>query len=161
MDTIIRPLKEEDIPDVLRLLREFAEYERLSEHCLVDEQRMRMALFGAEAFVEGIVAERGGSLIGYSLFFPYFSSFRGERGLYVDDLYLAPAARSGGLGKRMLAAVAKRAMERGFERIDFLVHEGNRAAIEFYQRLGATHNEGEQHFKIAGEAFKTLAELDD
>lgn len=161
METIIRPLEKKDVGAVLEMLREFAAHEGLSQHCTIDETRLTSALFGDGAFVDGLVADQDGTLIGYTLFFPYFSSFRGECGLYVDDLYLSPDARSSGLGKRLLTAVAQRAAGLGYERIDFLVQDENESAIRFYERLGARQNAGEGHFKIAGPSFRKLAMIED
>ncbi len=90
-------------------------------------------------------------------FYPNFSSFRGERGIYLEDIYIKPEFRGAGAGKLLLSEVARIAAERGFERMDFQVLDWNTPAIEFYKRLGAVCNADETHFKFSGEAFAALA----
>lgn len=150
-------MEPEDIPGVLELLREFAEYEKLSEYCTATDARFHQALFGETPVVDGLVATSGETLAGYALFYPSFSSFRGERGMYLEDIYLSPNFRGGGNGKALLTGVARIAAERGFERIDFQVLDWNTAAIDFYKKLGAEYHDGETHFKFAGDAFRSLA----
>lgn len=157
MSLSIRKMEPGDIAGVLELLREFAEYEKLSEYCTVTAERFQAALFGDDSFVNGVVAINSGSIAGYALFFPYFSSFRGERGIFLEDLYLNPEFRGGGNGKLMLKEVARIAAARGFERIDFHVLDWNATAIEFYKKLGAASNDDETHFKFSGDAFEALA----
>lgn len=153
----IRSIQKQDLAAVVGLIRELAEYEQLSQYCEVTEERLSAAMFGDGAFLEGLIAVEGGAAAGYALFFPYFSSFRGQRGFYLDDLFVAPDHRGRGLGIRMIRHIARLADERGFERIDFLVAEGNAAAIEFYKRHGAVTNPGERHFKFCDDAFRKLA----
>ncbi|MFT3742763.1 MAG: GNAT family N-acetyltransferase [Pyrinomonadaceae bacterium] len=150
-------MESRDVPGVLELLREFAEYEKLSQYCTATEERFQAALFGEGSFANGIVALSGDEIAGYAIFYPNFSTFRGERGMYLEDIYIRPAFRGGGTGKMMLQEVARCAAGRGFERIDFLVLDWNTPAIEFYKRLGAECNEDETHFKFAGEAFAELS----
>jgi len=157
MSISIRSIQPDDIADVLVLLREFAEYEKLSEYCTATEERFRTALFGDDAVVRGLVAVAGEALAGYALFYPSFSSFRGERGMYLEDIYIAPEFRGGGTGKMMLKEIVRVAAERGFERIDFQVLDWNTNAVEFYKKLGAVSNDEETHFKFSGKAFDTLA----
>jgi ribosomal protein S18 acetylase RimI-like enzyme len=96
-------------------------------------------------------------MVGYALFYPAFSSFRGERGLYLEDLYIDPEYRRHDLGHRMIKALAARASELGYERIDFLVLDWNEPAVNFYLKHGAERNDDESHFKFAGDAFRVLA----
>lgn len=145
-----------DIAGVLELLDEFAEYEKLSEYCTATAERFHNALFGVDAIVNGLVAHSGDVLAGYALFYPSFSSFRGERGMYLEDIYLKPEFRGGGSGKAMLQEIARIAANRGFERIDFQVLDWNTLAIEFYKKLGAVSNDNETHFKFSGDAFAAL-----
>lgn len=147
----------ENIPQIIALMREFAEYEKLLEYLEVTEERLRIALFGDGKVAEAIVALDGETVIGYAVFFPYFATFRGQRGIYLEDIYLTKTARGKGVGEMMLKYIAKIAKERGFERIDFQVLEWNAPAIGFYERLGAERNDDERHFKFAGEAFEKLA----
>jgi len=148
---------EENIPQILALLYEFAEYEKLLDSFEVTEERLRTALFGDGKVAEAIVALDGETAIGYAIFFSYFATFRGQRGIYLEDIYLTKSARGRGVGEMMLKYIAKFAKARGFERIDFQVLEWNAPAIGFYERLGAERNDEERHFKFAGEAFENLA----
>lgn len=157
MELTIRKMQPGDIPAVLRLLREFAEYEKLSDYCTATEEGLNEAIFGETAIAEGIVATEGENLSGYAIFYPNFSSFRSERGLYLEDIYLSPQFRGGGGGRRMLAEIARLASGRGFKRIDFQVLDWNTPAIEFYKKLGAVSNDDETHFKFSGDAFLSLA----
>ncbi len=159
MTLSIRKMEPGDIPGVLELLKEFAEYEKLSEYCTATAERFQAAMFGADAMVEGLVALSGDMLAGYALFYPNFSSFRGERGMYLEDIYLRPEFQGGGNGKAMLKEIARVTAERGFERIDFQVLDWNTPAIEFYEKLGAVSNDDETHFKFSGDAFARLSEL--
>jgi len=147
----------ENIPQIIALMREFAEYEKLLEYLEVTEERLKIALFGDGKVAEAIVALDGDTVIGYAVFFPYFATFRGQRGVYLEDIFITKTARGKGVGEMMLKYIAKLAKERGFERIDFQVLEWNAPAIGFYERLGAERNDDERHFKFSDEAFENLA----
>lgn len=157
MKTTIRQIKPADIPDVLIMLGEFAEFEKLSDFARATEERFQKALFGDGSFVDGLIALDGNKPAGYALFYPNFSSFRGERGLYLEDIYIRNEYRRSGLGLEMIKQIARTAAEHGFERIDFMVLDWNEAAVRFYKKLGAECNDDESHFKFAGRAFHDLA----
>ena len=157
MDIEIRKMETADVGAVLDLIREFAAFEDLSQYCEVDEERLATAMFGETGVVEGLVALAGRESIGYTLFFPNFSSFRGQRGFYLDDIYVKQEYRGQAVGERMLREVARMADERGFERIDFLVLDWNRPAIAFYDKLGAVPDPDERHYKFVDEAFRRLS----
>src|SRR5215203_4518791 len=148
----------ENIPQIIALMREFAEYEKLLEFFEVTEERLRTALFGDEKVADAIVAfDADGTALAYAVFFPNFATFRGQRGIYLEDIFITERARGRGLGEMMLRYIAKIAGERGFERIDFQVLKWNTPAIEFYERLGAHRDDEERHFKFTDEAFQKLA----
>lgn len=155
---IIRKIKPEDLASVVALLHEFAAFEDLSQYCEVTEERLQAAMFGDGAAVEGLIALDGERAVGYALFFPNFSSFRGQRGLYLEDLYINAEYRGSGLGKSMLREIARIAASKGCERIDFLVLDWNTTAIKFYESLGAIRDNDERHFKFTDEAFVKLAD---
>jgi ribosomal protein S18 acetylase RimI-like enzyme len=157
MSLHIRAMCREDLPAVLLLLRDFAEFEDLAEYCTATEERFAAVLFDEGSFADGIIFENAGVVAGYAIFFPHFSSFRGERGMYLEDIYIKPEYRGGGTGRSAISRIAGIAASRGFERIDFQVHNTNLGAIGFYKRLGAESNDDETHFKFAGEAFAVLA----
>jgi ribosomal protein S18 acetylase RimI-like enzyme len=149
-----------DIPAILAMMREFAEYEQLSQFLDVTEERLFAAMFGPEAFVEGLMALDGSAPVGYAVFYPYFASFRGQRGLYLEDIYIRDEYRRHNLGETMLREIARLARDRGFERMDFQVLETNTPAIRFYEKHGAVRDDTERHFKFTDEAFRRLASGD-
>ena len=157
MEIEIRKVSRDDLPAVLGLMREFAAYEKLEEYLEVTEERLAAAMFAEDAFVEGLIAFEGEVAAGYAMFYPSFATFRGQRGFFLEDLYVSEKHRHTGLGKRFLAKIANLAENRGFERIDFLVLDWNETAIRFYERLGAVRSEDESHFKFTDQAFRNLA----
>jgi ribosomal protein S18 acetylase RimI-like enzyme len=157
MNIQIRPAAEEDISDILAMIREFAAYEELSQHCEVTEERLKTALFGEKGVAEAIIAVEKDAPVGYAVFYPNFLTFRGQRGLFLEDIYIRPEIRGLSLGEKMLRYIARLAKSRGFERIDFLVLNRNEPAIGFYKKLGAAVDESERHFKFTDQAFQKLA----
>jgi len=157
MNIEIRNAAEHDVPSIVGLMRDFAKYEKLADYCEITEVRLAAAMFGDEGFVEGMVALEGLEPVGYALFYPSFASFRGERGFYLEDIYVDGRHRGSGVGQRMLRRIAQTAKFRGFERIDFQVLDWNTTAIDFYKKLGAICNPDESHFKFSDEAFALLA----
>ena len=157
MDYDIERATEIDIPAILELMREFAEYEKLSACFEITETKLRDAMFGKNAFVEGLIARDGDGGAGYAIFYPNFSTFRGQKGFFLEDLYISEKHRGTGLGKLMLREIAVLARSRGFERMDFHVLDWNRSAIGFYERFGAVGGDDERYFKLTDEAFARLA----
>ena len=153
----LRAAVAEDLTAIVRLIREFAEFEDLSEYCEVTEQRLGAALFGENAVAESMVALDGEAVIGYALLFPNFSSFRGQRGFYLDDIYITAKYRGTGVGRAILKEIARLADARGYERIDLLVLDWNSKAADFYLSLGAKRDDSERHFKFTDDAFRRLA----
>jgi GNAT superfamily N-acetyltransferase len=156
----VREARPEDVPLLLELFRELAEYERLEHELHATEERVREALFGDRPAAEALIAERGPEVAGYALFFPTFSSFLAVQGVWLEDLFVRPAHRKGGVGSALLAAVAARVRERGGERLEWAALDWNELALGFYRRIGAqTMNEwithrlvGEELTRLAGEA---------
>jgi GNAT superfamily N-acetyltransferase len=157
MSIRINTIIENDVTDVVSLMRGFAEYENLSEYCTVTEERLSSAMFGDRPIVEGLIAFADDVAIAYALFYPSFSSFRGERGLFLEDIYITEEYRRHNLGEEMLREIARIAKQRGCERIDFHVLDWNTPAVKFYLKHGADRNDDERHFKLAGEALENLA----
>lgn len=157
MSVNIKKATANDIPAILALLREFAEYESLLDYLEVNEERMRAALFGEGSVAEAIVAFADEAPIGYAIFYPNFATFRGQRGMYLEDIYIQPAHRRGGTGEKMLRHICRLAKERGYERMDFMVLDWNTPAVNFYKKLGAEIDQQERHFKFTDQAFKELA----
>jgi ribosomal protein S18 acetylase RimI-like enzyme len=157
MDIRITRAAEKDVAALVGLIKEFAAYEDLSEFCEVTEERLAGAMFGPEAFVEGLMAFDGERAVAYALFYPCFATFRGQRGLYLEDIYITAEYRRHNLGEKMLRVIARKAKSRGAERIDFMVLDWNTPAIRFYEKHGAVKDESERHFKFTDEAFIRLA----
>lgn len=158
METIIRPAIDEDISEIYKMMRDFAEFERLGQYFRITEERLRDELFCKDAFTESIVALRGQSVIGYALFFPVFASFSGERRYFLEDLYVTSHARGTGAGRLLLREIARRALAKGFSGIEFHVLDWNRPAIDFYEKLGAECSTTDLNYKFTGKAFHSLAE---
>lgn len=157
MNFCVEKAGEKHIPQIIVLLREFAEFENLSEYCGITEEKLKDAMFGENAFVEGLITFDTETPLGYALFYPNFSSFRGQKGLYLEDIYIKQEYRGLRIGEKMLRHLARIAKERGCERIDFQVLDWNTPAIKFYEKLGAIRDEQERHFKFTDEAFESLA----
>lgn len=158
MELSIRKVEPRDLKDLVAMLHEFAAFEDLSNYCEVTKERLAIAMFGPDAIADGLIALDGDKPVGYALFFPNFSSFRGQLGLYLDDLFISNAYRGKNLGHKMLKEIARIAASRGYERIDFNVLDWNTPAIGFYKKLGADSNDEETHFKFTDEAFRRLCQ---
>ncbi len=154
MDLTIRNITPADVPAVVTLIREFAAFENLSDFCEVTEQALHAAVFDRQAVADGLIALDGDAAIGYAIFYPNFASFRGQRGLYLEDIYVQQAYRKQGVGETMIRELARIASARGFERIDFLVLDWNTPAVRFYEKLGAIRDDDEGHFKFTDDAFR-------
>lgn len=153
----IKEADEKNTPQIIALIREFAEFENLSDFCEITEEKLRAALFGENKIAEAIVAFADEKAVGYAIFYPNFASFRGQRGVYLEDIFVKPDYRGRRIGEAMLKRIAKLAKSRGCERIDFQVLEWNAPAVNFYENLGARRDEEERHFKFTDEAFENLA----
>jgi GNAT superfamily N-acetyltransferase len=153
----IRPARAEDVALLLELFGELAEYEHLEHELKATEEQLREALFGERPAAEALIAERDGEALGYALFFPTFSSFLASTGVWLEDLFVRPAARGGGVGKSLLTAVAALVRERGGERLEWAALDWNELALGFYRRIGAqVMNEWITH-RLDGEALRDLA----
>ena len=157
MNLEIKAATQENIPQIYALMREFAEYEKLLDYFETTEERLQTALFGDGKVADAILAFENEKPIAYAVFFPYFATFRGQRGIYLEDIFITKDARGKGVGEMMLRFIARLAKARGFERIDFQVLEWNAPAIGFYEKLGAVRDDEERHFKFTDEAFQKLA----
>ena len=146
-----------DVEAITNLMRDFAGFEKLAEYFEAKPENLAAVMFGQNAFASGLVAEDNGEMIAYALFYPNYATFRGQRGMYLEDLYISQAHRGRGIGEAMIRKVAQIAKEEGCRRIDFQVLEWNQPAIGFYERLGADRDEGERHFKFTDAAFEALA----
>ena len=154
----IEPASETDIPLIFTLIKEFAEYMRLSHEVAATEESLRETLFGSKQYAEVILARLDNQPAGFAIFFHNFSTFLGKPGLYLEDLFVLPKYRGMGIGKALLIYLAKLAVERGCGRFEWSVLDWNESAIEFYKRLGAVPLEDVTVFRITGETLKKLAD---
>ncbi|MEX3932926.1 N-acetyltransferase family protein [Paraburkholderia phymatum] len=157
MSATIRAATPADVGAMLALMRELAEFEKLTHLFIATEEGVHDALFGARPSAEALVAERDGRIIGYALFFHNYSTFLGRRGLYLEDLYVQPAERGTGLGSKMLRHLAALAVERQCGRFEWSVLDWNQPAIDFYQKMGATVLPDWRIVRVTGDALDQLA----
>lgn len=153
----VRPATPADVPTILRFVRDLAEYEREPDAVEATEPMLHDALFGTSAAAEAVVAERDGQPIGFALFFHNFSTWKGRRGLYLEDLYVTPEARGSGAGRALLAHLAALAIDRGCARFEWAVLDWNAPAIGFYRAIGAVGMEEWTVQRLEGDAFRALA----
>lgn len=137
MTLSIRPAAPADLPLIAALIRELADYEKLAHEVRFDQAVLGEKLFGARPYAEVVIGEVGGVAQGFALFFHNFSTFEGRPGIYLEDLFVRPAARGEGLGKALLAHLAALAVERDCARLEWSVLDWNEPAIGFYRKLGA------------------------
>ena len=149
--------KPDDVPLILQMIRDLAEYERMSSDVVATEAGLREALFGARPDAEVIIAYAGERPAGFALFFHNFSTFVGRRGLYLEDLFVRPEFRGLGIGKRLLTELARIAVERGCGRFEWTVLDWNEPAIGFYKRLGARPMDAWKIMRVDGDALEQLA----
>ena len=158
-DTItIRPATREEIPLVLEFIRALARYEKLEHEVSASEAQLREALFGERPYAEVVFACSGAEPVGFALFFHNFSTFKGQPGIYLEDLFVRPEARGRGIGKRLLAHLARTAVERGCARLEWAVLDWNEPSIGFYRGLGAVPMDEWTVFRLTGDALGLLAE---
>jgi GNAT superfamily N-acetyltransferase len=134
---LIRAAASADVPELLRLIRELAIYEKLEHQAVGTVPQLEAALFGARPACEALVAETGGRAVGFALFFTTFSTFLCKPGVYLEDLFVEPAHRGSGIGKALLARLAALTVERGGGRFEWRVLDWNEPSIVFYEALGA------------------------
>ncbi|CAN0619484.1 diamine N-acetyltransferase [Burkholderia multivorans] len=153
----IRAAEARDVGAILALMRELADFEKLTHLFVATEDDLADALFGPRPSAEALVAERDGAIVGYALFFHNYSTFLGRRGLYLEDLYVQPSQRGTGLGTAMLKRLAALAVERRCGRFEWSVLDWNQPAIDFYQKMGATVMPDWRIVRVTGDALATLA----
>jgi GNAT superfamily N-acetyltransferase len=153
----IRPATEDDVPIILSLIRELAEYERLSHEVVATEGLLRESLFGERRGAEVLIACCKGAPAGFALFFHSFSTFLGRPGIYLEDLYVKPEFRGRGIGRALLAHLARLAKGRGCGRLEWAVLDWNEPAIKLYKSIGAVPMDEWTVYRVTGEALETLA----
>ena len=156
----IRPAAVDDVPLIRALIGELAVYEKLADAAVATEDDLRVQLFGDWPAAEVLIGEADGEPAGFALFFHNFSTFLGKRGLYLEDLFVRPAFRGSGLGRQLMATLARIAVQRGCGRFEWSVLDWNEPAIRFYRSLGATGMDGWTVQRLDGEALHALAARD-
>ena len=146
-----------DVPLILALIRELADYERMSEQVVATEADIERALFGERPCAEAVIARVGDEAVGFALFFQSFSTFVGRPGLYLEDLYVRPPHRGHGIGRRLLAHLAHVAVERGCGRFEWSVLDWNELAIASYRRAGAVPMDEWTVYRLTGQPLRALA----
>jgi len=153
----IRPATPVDLPLIAELIRALAEYEKLADELRFDETTLGEKLFGARPYAEVLIGEVDGTPQGFALFFHNFSTFEGKPGIYLEDLFVRPEARGAGLGKALLAELARLAVERDCARLEWAVLDWNEPSIGFYRSLGARAMDEWTVMRVDGAALQALA----
>lgn len=157
----VRPVEPADVPAVVGLVHELADYERAAAECMLTAPQLQAALFTERAALFGHVAVAAGEVgagevIGCALWFLNFSTWRGVHGIYLEDIFVKPAYRRRGIGRALLTELARECVRRGFDRLEWAVLKWNEPAIEFYRRLGARPLDEWDTFRLDGEALGRL-----
>ena len=153
----IRPASETEVATILAFIRELADYERLAHAVTATEADLRATLFGAQRYGYALFACSDERPVGFAIYFFNYSTFLGRPGLYLEDLYVRPEARGRGVGRRLLAHLARLAVERGCGRFEWSVLDWNEPAIRFYRSLGAEPASEWTLYRLSGAPLEALA----
>src|SRR5580704_15407889 len=154
----ISPANAADVPLILSLINELAEYEKLRHESVATEASIHQALFGPQPRAEAVIARLDAAPAGFALFFHNFSTFLGKAGLYLEDLYVRPAFRGRAIGKSLLSHLAALALERDCGRFQWQVLDWNKPSRDFYESLGAQSDAAWVNYRMTGDALRRLAE---
>ncbi len=154
----IRPATRADVATILGLIRELADYERLSKEVVAKEEDLQQWLFGEKPVAEVLIGEYRGKPVSFALFFYNFSTFLGKPGIYLEDLYVKPDYRHKGFGRRLMAYIAQWAKAKNCGRFEWAVLNWNTPAIELYEKLGAVPQKEWTVYRLSGEALNRLAD---
>lgn len=158
IDFNLRPAAPHDVPAIVGLIGELAEFEQLSHLLQLTPETLAPHLFGERPVVESVVAEADGRVVAFALFFTNFSTFLAKPGLYLEDLYVQPAFRGAGIGKALLGHLGALAVARGYGRFEWSVLDWNDNAIRFYEKMGATVMPDWRICRVTGERLQAFAE---
>jgi GNAT superfamily N-acetyltransferase len=156
----IEPATERNVPLLLSFIRHLADYEALLPSVTATEDDIRAAFFGPSPAAEAVVGYAGQEPAGFAVYFQSFSTFVGRPGLYLEDLFVLPAWRGRGFGRRLLAHLARVAVDRGYGRMEWSVLDWNVPAIAVYRRIGSTPLDEWTVHRLTGDALRTLASED-
>jgi GNAT superfamily N-acetyltransferase len=154
---MIRPAMPADVPVILQLIRDLADYEKASHEVRATGEQLRDALFGPAPAVFAHVAEEDGEVVGYAIWFLSFSTWRGTHGIYMEDLYVRPDRRGGGHGKALMTELARLCAERGYHRLEWSVLNWNEPAIAFYRSIGAVPMDEWGVYRLTDEPLRRMA----
>jgi len=144
---------------ILDMIRGLAEYEKLSHVVAATEEQLRLTLFGEQPAAEVLLAHWNGEAIGFALFFPNYSTFLAQPGIYLEDLFVKPHARGKGAGLALFVELARIAVERGCGRVEWAVLDWNEPSIRFYKKLGAVPLDEWTTFRLTSEPLRKLAAM--
>jgi GNAT superfamily N-acetyltransferase len=154
----VRPIRPDDVPAVLGMVRELAEYEKAEHEALMTEDQLHGALFGPDPALFGHVAlTDDDELAGFALWFLNFSTWRGTHGVYLEDLFVSPGHRGTGLGRELLRTLAQECVDRGFSRLEWSVLDWNTPSIDFYKAAGAVPMDEWTVFRLTGDPLTQFA----
>ena len=158
--TRIRRAERSDVRLILSLVRELADYERLTDQVVATEELFETHLFGERPAAEALIAEVEGEAVGLALFFTTFSTFVGRPGLWLEDVYVRPEHRRAGIGRALVQHLARVAMERGHGRIEWTALDWNEPALDFYASLGARPLGDWTVHRLDGDGLRRLGAAD-
>jgi GNAT superfamily N-acetyltransferase len=153
----IRPARPEDVPQILALIRELAEYERLADQAIATTEQLAEAFFGPNPKAHALIVEADGEAVGVGVYFYNFSTFLGRAGIYVEDVYVRPEFRRRGLGRMVFQYLARKAVAEGCTRMEWSVLNWNEPAIRFYRGLGAVPLDAWTTQRLSGSALADFA----
>ncbi|TXS30303.1 GNAT family N-acetyltransferase [Streptomyces sp. ms191] len=157
---MIRAATPADVPVLHAMVRELADYEKAAHEVRATPEQLREALFGERPAVFAHIAETDeGEVVGFSLWFLSFSTWRGVHGIHLEDLYVRPGVRGGGYGKALLRELARTCVERGYERLEWSVLRWNAPSIAFYESLGARPQEEWEVYRLTDGALAALGSV--
>jgi GNAT superfamily N-acetyltransferase len=157
MGTLIRDAVPGDEPVILKFIEDLADYERLRDEVVATPGDLRRELFGPSPKVFCQIAEVDGTPAGFALWYYTFSTFQGRHGIWLEDLFVAPARRGSGLGKALLRNLAARCVREGLGRLEWAVLDWNEPSIDFYRRQGASFMDDWRRCRVTDEALLRLA----
>jgi GNAT superfamily N-acetyltransferase len=155
----LTPALESDVPLILYFIRQLAEYERLASKVVATEAILRESLFGKQPKAEVVIARFEAEPAGFAVFFSNFSTFSGRAGIYLEDLFVEPKFRRHGIGKALLAHLAKLTKDRNCARLEWAVLDWNAPAVKFYKKLGAEAMDDWTVYRVSGDELDHLAQL--
>jgi GNAT superfamily N-acetyltransferase len=154
---MIRPARPQDVPAIHQLIRELADYEKSLDQVTATEDDLRRSLFAEQPAIFAHVAERDGAVVGFALWFLNYSTWLGQHGIYLEDLYVTPAVRGSGLGRALLAELARICVQRGYHRLEWSVLDWNEPARGFYRLMGAAAMDEWTVHRLDGPALRAHA----